>query len=179
MTARKTSGTPHGGIPRDGCAPVVSDDDGFLLVEGAHQADDVADEMKLRIGLDPGGRIGAAVAALVRRNDAIALFRECRDLVPPGVPGLRKAVAEDHQRAVSSLCDMHVDAVRLYGAVVDFAQGPVSPVWPKVGDGANWSPPMTRWKMIGRTPPARGSANVGANSLSGSPEIRDARNTRG
>ena len=43
--------------------------------------------------------------------------------MPPGIPGLREAVAEDHQRAFAGLGDMHVDAVGLYDAMVDIAQG--------------------------------------------------------
>ena len=75
----------------------MSDDDGFSLVEGSHETDDVADQVELRVGLDPGGRIGASVAALIRRNRVIARGCERGKLMLPRVPRLREAVAENHR----------------------------------------------------------------------------------
>ena len=95
----------------------------LFLAQGAHEADDIADQVELRISVEVGGRVGASVAALVRRDRAISPFCKRRKLMPPGVPGLREAVAEDHERTLAGLGDMHVDAVRLYDAVVDLVQG--------------------------------------------------------
>ena len=80
-------------------------------------------QVELRVGLDLGGRIGASVAALIRRNRVIARGCERGKLMPPRVPRLREAVAENHQRPFAGLGDMHVDTVRLYDAVADVAQG--------------------------------------------------------
>src|SRR5207244_11187371 len=75
--------------------------------------DEIADEMKDRVLIDRLGAIALAVAAHVRR-DRMKTGRSQRiKLVAPGVPALRKAVAEQHERALAELGDVQADAVGL------------------------------------------------------------------
>ena len=100
-------------------------------VERVEQADDVADEVQLRVLVDRLGRIGLAVAALVGRDDVEARIAECVELVPPRVPALGEAVAQHDERAVSGprLRDVHSDPVGVDEAVRDLGHRAM------VGDG--------------------------------------------
>ena len=52
-------------------------------VERVEQADDVADEVQLRVLVDRFWRVGLAVAALVGSDDVVARIAECVELVSP------------------------------------------------------------------------------------------------
>ena len=61
----------------------------------------------------PRARSVSAVAAHVGRDGAEAGLGERAELMPPGVPGLGEAVAEDDERALAPLRHVHADAVGL------------------------------------------------------------------
>ncbi len=90
-------------------------------VEDIEEADDVADEMELRVLIDRLGGIGLPVAALVGRNDVVARVGQRADLVAPRVPALRKAVAQHDERPVcrTGFGDVHVDPVGVDETVRD------------------------------------------------------------
>ncbi len=97
----------------------MADNHGRFLAERVKHADGVRRHVQHAVGLDFLGRVGAAVAAKVRRNSMVSSGRERRKLVAPGVPQLRKPMKQQHQRTVPGLRDVHVDAVGLYRSVSD------------------------------------------------------------
>ena len=80
------------------------------------------DQVELGIGADVPRGVRSPVAALVGRHGMVATLGKCWELMPPGVPGLGEAVAEDHQRTLAGFGNAHVDAFGLRGAVVDVGQ---------------------------------------------------------
>jgi hypothetical protein len=91
----------------------VADDNGLLLAERVEDPDHVADEVKERIFLDLLRTVGLPIAAHVGGDRAPARFGERAQLMPPGVPGFRKAVAHQDERRLSRLGEMDADAVCL------------------------------------------------------------------
>ena len=71
------------------------------------------------VGVDRRGRVGAAVAAHVGRDGVVAGRGERRELVPPRVPALGKAVAEQHERPLAGLGDVHRQVADLELAMAD------------------------------------------------------------
>ena len=65
-------------------------------------------------------RIRLPVAPHVRGDRAEAGVRERGELVAPGVPELRPAMAHDDRNTLAGLRDVHADAVRVDDAVSDF-----------------------------------------------------------
>ena len=69
-------------------------------------------QVDVEIGAPAGG---AAVAALVRRDDVVAGIGQRRHHFAPGIGDFREAVQQQHQRpprrGVPGLEDMHVEAV--------------------------------------------------------------------
>jgi hypothetical protein len=105
---------PHqGGLPGDGCAPVVTDDHGRALAQRVDQADDVTDEVVNRVVVDAFRLVGLPVAPLVGRHHVVAGVGEGGDLVAPGVPRLRPAVQQQHERSFAAFGNVHPDAVGL------------------------------------------------------------------
>ena len=111
----KEIGPPQGCMPGDRRAPVVADDDRLGLAERLHQLGHVAHQMQQRVLVDRLGRLGAAVAAHVGRHAAKAGRAHRRELMPPRVPALRPAMAEQHQRTAADLGVAHLDVVGLGG----------------------------------------------------------------
>ena len=108
-------------MPGDGRAPVVAGDHRRFRTQGVEQTHHVADEVQERVLVDGLGPVGLPVPAHVGRHRVEAGLRKRRQLMPPGIPGLREAVAENDQRARPLLGDVHANAVRLDGAVLDLA----------------------------------------------------------
>src|SRR6202008_2756239 len=73
--------------------------------------------------IDRFGPIGLAVPAHVGCHRMEPGIREGPKLVAPGIPRLREPMAEDDQGARPLLGDVHANAVRLDGAVLDLAHG--------------------------------------------------------
>ena len=102
----------------------MTGDHGLLLAERGDQADDVADQVQLRVLVDGLGRSRLPVAALVGGDRVVAGLGQRRELVAPRVPGLGEAVAEHDEGTLAGLGDVHLDAVGLDGAVLDVGHGP-------------------------------------------------------
>ena len=102
----------------------MPDDHGFALAKRVQQPDHVADQVEHRVLVDRLGGVGLSVAAHVGRHDPVAGLGQGNELVPPRVPRLRKAVAEQHERALARLGQVHLDAVRLDALVLDLDHGP-------------------------------------------------------
>ena len=98
----------HADVP----APAVPDDD---RVAGAERLDHPGDVLRQgdRV-VAVGGLVGAAVAAQVHRDGAVAGPGQCRELVAPGPPELGEAVQQQHRAAVcrARLGDMEPGPVR-------------------------------------------------------------------
>jgi hypothetical protein len=63
------------------------------------------------IGFDGVRPISLTIAALVWGDHMVAFRRQCRQLMSPRVPQFWKPMAEDDQRPLALLRDVHVDAV--------------------------------------------------------------------
>jgi beta-galactosidase len=110
-------------MPRNGRAPVVSDDDRFADIERIEHADHIADQMQHRVLLDLVRAIGAPIAAHIDGDRAKAFLGQHRNLMAPRVPALGKAVAEQHRRAVALFHHVDVDAVRVDCSMNEFRHG--------------------------------------------------------
>ncbi len=99
----------------------MADNDGGRGFECIEQADEVADQMKDRVLIDRLGCVALAVTAHVGGNGAEARRGEGANLMAPGIPGLGKAVAEQHQRPFALFGDVEADAVALDHSLGRFA----------------------------------------------------------
>ena len=123
----------RGGVPDDGRAPVVADQNGLLFTEMIDEPEDVADQALHVIGFERGGRVAAAIATHVGHRDAVAGRAQRRDLVAPRVPGLRPAVHHDGERPVA----LH-DAAQAYSIGFDqFESAVVGQVGSRQGGNPN------------------------------------------
>ena len=95
--------------------------------ERVEQSDEVTDEMEDGVLIDRLGPVALAVTAHVRGNGMEARLSQCNDLVTPGVPAFRKAVAQQNKRALALLNDIQADAVGLDDPLDRFAHGPRLP----------------------------------------------------
>ena len=87
-------------IPRRRAAPVVADDDAFVDAERVEHPDDVGDDLPLGVSLDGLGAIGFAIAALVGRDGAKSCVGERANLMTPGIPEFREAMAHHHGKTL-------------------------------------------------------------------------------
>src|SRR6185369_13576111 len=94
-------------MPHDGRAPVVAEQNGRAISHMIDHGNDIRREMTQRIGRDFRWLRAAPIAAHVERGYPKTPCREMRDLVPPGVPELRKAMDADDQRAGAA--DRHIE----------------------------------------------------------------------
>src|SRR4029077_2354606 len=106
--------------PGDPRSPVVSYDDRLRLAEGVDEANNISAQLENIVVLDSLRSICLAVAALVRRDDAVSCLSQRLQLVAPRVPQLRPAVAKDNQRPLAILGEVHFDPVRFENAVIHF-----------------------------------------------------------
>ncbi len=98
-------------IPGEDAAPVVADKNRLLFTEHVEHAHQVSDEVQQRIRFDSIGLVGLAVSSQVEGDDVVASFGQRGELVPPGIPKLREAVAEKHEGAGSLLGDVYTQAI--------------------------------------------------------------------
>ena len=124
MTARKRSGPKQRSVPGDRGSPIVTGNHRLLGAERIEQSHHVADEMEQSVLVDRLGPIRLAVAAHVRCNGAESGRRQRSELMAPGIPGFRKAVAQNHERPVALLGNVQLNAVRLDGALRDARLSP-------------------------------------------------------
>jgi len=99
----------EGGVPGDGRAPIVSDDDGGAVAGMADEGDDVAGECFEVVGFDFWRGGAGSVAALVGDDDAIAGRGDGAELVAPGVGEFGEAVEEDDGGAGGGFVDFELD----------------------------------------------------------------------
>jgi hypothetical protein len=104
----------------------VADDDCTFRAERRDQTADISTYGLERVGLDCERFVAAAIAAHVRRSNAIARVCERRDLVVLRIPALGKAMDQYDKGACSGQCHTEADAVgvdilqvRSHGAVPD------------------------------------------------------------
>ncbi|CAM2152745.1 hypothetical protein PT2222_290061 [Paraburkholderia tropica] len=98
-------------VGRDDRPPVVADDRRLANAQRVDEPDEIAGQMEDVVGGGVERRLGVAVSALIGGDDAITRRRQRLDLMPPRVPGLGPAVAEQHERTFAVLDVMHADAV--------------------------------------------------------------------
>jgi hypothetical protein len=94
-------------------ADVVAGDHRLLGAQSIDETHDVADVIENRILLHPLRTVALPIAAQVGGHGTEAGLRQRRELMPPGIPTLGKAVAEDDERAFTLLGYVQADAVRL------------------------------------------------------------------
>src|SRR5215467_2617453 len=97
-----------------------------ISVEQTH---DVADVMEHGVFLDFLGTVASARATQVGRHCAEPCLRECPELMPPGIPALGKAVAEDDEGARALFGHVYSDAVRFDHAMRHLGHRRIHPRW--------------------------------------------------
>lgn len=102
--------------PCDRGAPVVPDDMDRAAAEPLDQRDDVADEMRHPVRADAAGAGERRVAALVRRDRAIAVGIQPRRDARPALRRLRPAVQQHDDLAVERA---RIDGVESQSIVVE------------------------------------------------------------
>lgn len=100
----------EGGMPGDGRAPIVPDDDCGAIAGVADEGSDVASECFEVVGFDFWRGGAGSVAALVGNDDPIAGRGEGAELVAPGVGEFGETVEEDDGGAGTGFVDFEVDA---------------------------------------------------------------------
>ena len=108
-------------MPGDRRAPVMADDDRSLLTQRIQQPDHVAGQVEHCVLIDRLRCVGLPVATHIGRHRVVAGLRQCAKLMAPGVPRLRKAVAQQDQGSTADLGNVHPDAVGLDRAMRHFA----------------------------------------------------------
>ena len=119
--AAKAIRAHQSGVPRHWRAPIMAGDNRALLAERVEQADHVANKMKQSVLVDRFGAVGLPIAAHVAGDRVKAGLGERRQLMAPRIPGLGKAMAQQHQRPAALFGDVQVDAVGRDIAVSQFA----------------------------------------------------------
>src|SRR5512147_2662725 len=88
-------------------SPVVPNDDRTLLAERMQEANYISNQLEHVVRLDPGRLIGLTEATLIRCHDVVSGVGECGELMSPGIPALGKSMAQDDERTVSQLGNVH------------------------------------------------------------------------
>ncbi len=91
----------------------MADDDASFPAECLHQPDQVTGQVEQRVRMDVLGRIGLAVPALVGGDGVVAGGGQGVQLMPVGVPRLRKTVTEQDEGTLPRLGNVHADSVRV------------------------------------------------------------------
>src|SRR5207237_10928931 len=99
----------------------LADDERGFGLKRVEQADEVADQVEDRVLIERLRPVARAVAAHVGRYGMKTGCCERTYLVAPGIPGFRKAVAEQHQRPFALLGNVEMDAVCLNQSLRWFA----------------------------------------------------------
>src|SRR3979490_125260 len=109
----------------------MPDNDGLLLAKRTDETDHVADDVEYAVRRDFARRVGASIAAHVGRDRVISGGGERRQLIAPGIPPLRKTVAQENKRSRSLLGEVNADAVGPYIALLKiFHRHMLSGGWP-------------------------------------------------
>ena len=102
----------------------MADDDGRRRLQPVQQPHKIPYQVEDRVLIYRLGPVALAIAAHVRGNDVEARLRQRIDLVAPGVPAFRKAMAQQNKRALALLDDIQADAVGLDDPLDRFAPSP-------------------------------------------------------
>jgi hypothetical protein len=86
------------------------------------QPHEVPDKMQHRVLINRLRTVALAVTAHVRGDRMKAVRGERIDLVTPGAPTFRKAVAQQDKRSLALLDDIQADAIGLDGPLDQFAR---------------------------------------------------------
>src|SRR5258705_7725116 len=84
----------------------------LLSTQSIDETHDVADVIENRVFLHVLRTVASPITTQVGRHRTEAGLRECPQLMPPGIPALGKAVAEDDERALTLLAHVQAEAVR-------------------------------------------------------------------
>ena len=103
--------TEQGAVPGNGAAPVVADNDRGRLSQGIEYAHHVADEVEQGVLVHSLRLFRQAIASHVGGDRPEARVAKRLQLVPPRIPGLRKAMTEQNERTSALFGDVHLDAV--------------------------------------------------------------------
>ena len=106
-------------MPGNGCTPIVSDNDRPFFPQGMDQSNHVSRQLEDVVCLDWLRLIGLTIAALIRSHHVESCISECWDLMPPGIPALREAMAKDDQRPLTLLGEVHFNTVGVDESVVN------------------------------------------------------------
>jgi hypothetical protein len=87
------------------------------------QSNYIAGQLENVICLDWLRPIGLPVATLIWSHHMEACISECGHLMPPGIPALREAMAEDRQRPLALLDEVHLNAIGVDESVVYCCHG--------------------------------------------------------
>src|SRR5208283_347142 len=123
----KQVGPEECGRLRDPCAPVMPHDHDRLGAERVDQSDQIAGELKDVVSLDRRGTVGLPVAAHIRRDRVEPGVGQRADLMPPRVPRLGKAVAQQHAWTRAHLRIVEANAVDVGEAMRDLGHLLFSP----------------------------------------------------
>ena len=122
-TARKMSGRHSAAFHATGAPQSWPTITACRSPKRGNESNDVADEVKLRVGVVLVRRIALSVAALIRRDDVKARVSERGQLMAPRIPRLRKAMTQHDERSRAGFSDVHVDSVRRDRAVLNDCHG--------------------------------------------------------
>ena len=98
---------PH--LPDHHGAPVVPDEGRLLVAEVVEQAAQIGREVVRAVPIDLGGAAAPPVAPQVGRDGAVPGPSERVQLMPPRVPELGEAVAEDDRRPIGGPGGDHME----------------------------------------------------------------------
>jgi len=98
-------------LPGEDAAPVVAKKNCLSFTEYVEYTYEVGDEVKQCIGFDILGLVRLAVSAQVWGDDVVASFGQFGELVPPGIPQLREAMAKEHEGTGTLLGEMYAQAI--------------------------------------------------------------------
>jgi hypothetical protein len=101
----------------------VTGDYRLFGAERVEQSYNIADHVKQSVLVDRLRGVGPAIAPHVRRDRPEPDLGEGGELVPPGVPGFRKAMAQQDERTFACFGQVYADTVGCDGAVRHFRHG--------------------------------------------------------
>jgi hypothetical protein len=98
----------------------VTRDHRLVGAERIDQSHHVSDQMEKGVSVDLFRPVRLAVAAHVRRDRVVSGLAQRPQLMTPRIPGFRKTVTQDDERAAAGFGEVDANAVRLDRPVCDF-----------------------------------------------------------
>ena len=100
-------------VPGHRRPPVMPGNHRGLGTQRVQHAHHVAHQVQQRVLVHRLRRLGPAIAAHIRRHRMEPRRRQRRQLMPPGIPGFRKPMAQQHHRSLALLGNAHAQAIGL------------------------------------------------------------------